>query len=820
MTKIITTLLMLVLIACSDSSNNNPPPTPEPPAPPPEPTYELSAEIKRTEYGIPHITAEDWKSLGYGFGYAYSQDNYCVTMKEMVYASGRSSELLGEGQGNTGSDFLFRYLNGDDAEFEERFVSQLPQFSRDLAEGFARGMNRYREETGDANLPEGNYGCRDAQWLFEVTEIDLFKHMRREALRGSSDNGTFRNALLSVEGPDEDGATGSLNDAQLSDLADSAAAAVRELQNLDRGSNALAVGSESTQNGGAVLLGNPHQPWFGAGAWYQAHLTLPGEYDVAGAALHGFPFIGIGFNKDVAWTHTVSLANRFSLYELKLNPENPLQYEYEGEMRDITPVEVVIDVLLADGTLEQQSFTFYESHFGPVVNLKGVSGFLDGWPMFNGSVLAFRDANILTGIRGIEQWINKGKASDLQGYIDALASIGNPVFHEIAADRNGEVFYGELSAIPYITQAQLDTCVNGIVGPLLADATTNVIISLDGSTSECEWGDDPEAPEGSNLYGASQLPQLRTRDYVGNSNNSYWLSNAQQPIEGFPTIMGPVGYEGQQQFLRTRIGHLMVEERKLASDGLSDTPLFDLETIKGLMYANRVYGAEVTLDDVLEFCESSENEELSTVCGVLARWDRRVDVDSQGAQVFTELWKGFGSKLGGGFQGVIANDTFWRINYDPSDPLNTPAGIDLEVASNQTLLTEVLLKAEADLTSKGVALDAPWSEVQYLQRNNDNVPIHGGSGTMGVYGAISARLSEGGYVNPGSGNSYIQAVTWDESECPIADVILVPSQSTDPASPHFSDQTKLYADKRWVRFPFCEEDIAASQIGETVLLQE
>ena len=146
----------------------------------------------------------------------------------------------------------------------------------------------------------------------------------------------------------------------------------------------------------------------------------------------------------------MSLANRFSLYELKLNPENPLQYEYEGEMRDITPVEVVIDVLLADGTLEQQSFTFYESHFGPVVNLKGVSGFLDGWPMFNGSVLAFRDANILTGIRGIEQWINKGKASDLQGYIDALASIGNPVFHEIAADRNGEVFYGELSAIPYI----------------------------------------------------------------------------------------------------------------------------------------------------------------------------------------------------------------------------------------------------------------------------------------------------------------------------------------------------------------------------------
>ena len=199
----------LLLTSCSDS-NDSTASTPEP-APPPEPTYELSAEIKRTEYGIPHIVAEDWKSLGYGFGYAYSQDNYCVAMREMVYASGRSAELLGEEQGNTGSDFLFRYLNGDDAEFEELFVNQLPEFSRDLTAGFARGMNRYREETGDDNLAEGDYGCRDAPWLFEVTPIDLFKHMRREALRGSSDNGTFRNALLSVEGPADAGATGSLN---------------------------------------------------------------------------------------------------------------------------------------------------------------------------------------------------------------------------------------------------------------------------------------------------------------------------------------------------------------------------------------------------------------------------------------------------------------------------------------------------------------------------------------------------------------------------------------------------------------------------------
>lgn len=809
-------IALLLITACSDSDNN---PPPQPPAPEPEPTFEFDAEIRRTEYGIPHIRAEDWKGLGYGFGYAYAQDNFCVTMREIIYASGRSAELFGEAGGNIGSDFLFRYLNGSDEEFEERFVSQLPQFSRDLTVGFARGMNRYLEETGVENLPEGDLGCRDADWVSPVTELDLFKHMGREALRGSSDNGTFRNALLAVEGPEVEGATGGLSDGQLSELARDAEASVSGLLNLDQGSNALAVGSESTQDGGALLLGNPHQPWFGAGAWYQAHLTLPGEYDVAGAALHGFPFIGIGFNEHVAWTHTVSLANRFSLYELKLNPDNPYEYEYDGEMRDIVPVDITIQVLLEDGTLEPREFTFYESHFGPIVNLRSISDFLDGWPLFNGSLLAFRDANRLTGTRGIEQWINKGKATDLDGYIEALSTIGNPVFHEIAADRNGEVFYGELSAVPFITQEQLDTCVNGIIGPLLRDATTGVIISLDGSTSACEWGEDPEAPEGSNLYGASQLPQLRTRDYVGNSNNSYWLSNAQQPIEGFPTIMGPVGHEGQQQFLRTRIGHLMVEERKSATDGLSETPLFNLDNLKGLMYANRVYGAETTLDDMLQLCDS-EDESVVAVCTVLSLWDRRVDLESQGAQLFTEIWGYLRSRLGSGFQGVIANDSFWRVDYDPLDPLNTPSGIDLEVSSNQTLVLDAMAQALANLEANGVEPDAPWSEVQFLERNGENVPIHGGDGGMGVYGAISAGLSQGGYVNPRSGNSYIQAVTWDESECPIADVILVPSQSTDPESPYFADQTKLYSDKRWVRFPFCEEDIEANQVGDTLVLQE
>lgn len=76
------------------------------------------------------------------------------------------------------------------------------------------------------------------------------------------------------------------------------------------------------------------------------------------------------------------------------------------------------------------------------------------------------------------------------------------------------------------------------------------------------------------------------------------------------------------------------------------------------------------------------------------------------------------------------------------------------------------------------------------------------------------------YLSPRSGNSYIGTITWDGSDCPIADVISVYSQSSDPASDYYSDQTQLYSDKRWVRFPFCEEDIQAQQIGESLVIEE
>ncbi|MBT4519689.1 MAG: hypothetical protein HOC23_06765, partial [Halieaceae bacterium] len=749
----LTVLLTLTVFGCSDSSDNAiAPPVVEPD---PQPTATYSAQVRRTEYGIPHIKADDWGSLGYGYGYAFAQDSFCVVMREIVLASGRSAELMGEAEGNADADFLLGLINGSKEKLRADFYDLMPVYAQELVAGYVAGMNRYLTETGIENLPEGDRGCRNADWVFAFDDVDLLMFLRNFTLGGSSGQGIVRDALLATMGPDQQTRVSApASKLALEQVRADLGQFAKALVSGDRGSNGLALGRDATQNGSGLLLGNPHQPWFGSGAWHEAHLTIPGVYDVAGATLQGTPFIGIGFNRDLAWTHTVSFANRFSFYELKLNPDNPLQYDYDGEWRDITEQVVAIQVQLADGTLETRSHTFYLSHYGPIANLQSVSALLGGWPMFNGSVLAFRDANVATGPRTIEQWIEKGKAANLDQYVEALSIIGNPVFHDLAADRSGEAFYGEISAIPFVTQQQFDLCINGLIGPLLADATTNVIVSLDGSNSQCEWGDSPDAPAGSNLYSSADLPQIRTTDYVSNSNNSYWLSDANNPLEGFPTIMGPLGPEGGQQFLRTRLGHLMVAQRKNASDGLSDTPLFDLDTVKNMMYSNRVYAAELVLDDVLDVCATGDAAAVAQACAVLAAWDRRVNLQSRGAQVFTEFWGYIRGQIGSPFQNTVVSDEFWTMDFDPQRPITTPAGIDTSVAANQALVIAGLASATQRLADANVSMDAPWGDIQYLQRNNENVPIHGGSGPMGVYGAIGVGLRDGGYINPGSGNSY------------------------------------------------------------------
>ena len=179
---------------------------------------------------------------------------------------------------------------------------------------------------------------------------------------------------------------------------------------------------------------------------------------------------------------------------------------------------------------------------------------------------------------------------------------------------------------------------------------------------------------------------------------------------------------------------------------------------------------------------------------MLEAWDLRHNLDSVGAHLFQEWWR------------LVPAETVWLTPFDANDPVNTPRGLNV----GDPQVKQALVDAVDRLQELDLPLDAPLGTVQYVVRNGQQIPIHGGPGGTGVFNAINNSLSGTpgrGYDVP-HGSSYIQTVTWDENG-PKAGIILTYSQSTDPASPHYKDMTELYSQKGWVNVPYREADILA-----------
>jgi acyl-homoserine-lactone acylase len=148
--------------------------------------------------------------------------------------------------------------------------------------------------------------------------------------------------------------------------------------------------------------------------------------------------------------------------------------------------------------------------------------------------------------------------------------------------------------------------------------------------------------------------------------------------------------------------------------------------------------------------------------------------------------------------------------------VNTPNTLDTQHPAVQLALGDAI----NDLRGAKIAFDAPLGAVQYVTRNGERISIHGGPGGDGVFNVITNSFVPGQdhLAEPVHGSSYIQIVAFNDTPCPDAAQILSYSQSTDPTSPHYADQTKLFSDHRWVYPPFCAKDVKQAP-GVTVRLK-
>ena len=314
--------------------------------------------------------------------------------------------------------------------------------------------------------------------------------------------------------------------------------------------------------------------------------------------MYGFPLITIGFNQDVAWTHTVSTADRFTLHELTLNPDNPLEYLYDGEYRQIEPRTVSVQVQEADGALTTIEHTAYLTHFGPMVDLGALNPLVGGWPNLSGTAFAMQDVN-LGNMRSFAQWIGFGQATSLDELTEALRPVGIPWVNTIAADRHGNGFYGDVSTVPHVTAAKIDDCVRSPLAQRML-ATAGIVV-LDGSDPACAWGSDADAPV-PGVFGYDNLPKLSTTEYAANANDSYWLANPRQLLTGYPRIIGD---EQLPQSLRTRLTFLQAEQRLAGTDDLGD-PGFNHENTRAMLAQARNYAAELLNDDLATVCTNTD----------------------------------------------------------------------------------------------------------------------------------------------------------------------------------------------------------------------
>ena len=560
-----------------------------------------SADIQRTEFGIPHITANDYKGLGYGVGYAFAEDNICSLAREIVVASGQSMRFLGD-EGDVASDVFYTWYNSP--ERRAKFLAAQDPEVIDAVTGYAAGYSRYLRDTGVNNIDPD---CAGAEWVREITTDDLLTVYGKANLRGGLSN--FVRPIVAAAPPDSNT---TMNSSRMRTVSPEPATEFDDstINAMKGGSNAYAFGSEVTGTDSGILYGNPHEPWEGVQRFYEFHLTLPGELDVMGAAQQGQPFINIGFNKDVAWSHTVSTAKRFTLYQLSLVNGDPMKYNYQNsegafEQRDIEQVDVTIQ-LPNNQTLVRP---IYLSQYGPMLNVKALNGQLPNWGD-NNLAYTIRDA-ASENPRALNQWRSMNKASSVEDLVDRMQdTLGLGFVNTIATDRYGKALYADISTVPHVTKQQLEAC-SANAGPFLGALIAADLPALNGATAACEWGSDADSPQ-AGIFGRSNLPFLIRDDYVANSNDSYWLSNPKQPLTGFSPLLrrrlvpflGPNAVEGVPLLMRSRMGLTQISDRLSNKDNLGGNT-FNLNNMQDIVYGNRSYVAELVLDDVLADCTAN-----------------------------------------------------------------------------------------------------------------------------------------------------------------------------------------------------------------------
>jgi acyl-homoserine-lactone acylase len=527
----------------------------------------IKTEIAWDTWGVPHITANTVEELFFAQGWAQMHNHANLILE--LYGSSRGKGAEYWGQEKLQNDILIHTLGFDELA-DEWGENQDPE-QKIINKAFIDGMNAYAKEHPEA-LDEKN------KVVLPLTAKDANMHAMYVVFTrfiGGNDLG-------------------------------------RVQQWPDLGSNAYAISPKRSASGNAMLVQNPHLPWWKEFLFFESHLNLNGK-NMYGSTLIGYPGIAIGFNKNLGWSHTNNTIDNADTYELELNDGG---YLLDGKRKEFEVSSKIIKIKQEDGTLVDKEITIMKTVHGPVVNKT------------KGKALAIRMAGMDRPNMTL-QWWRMINSSNFNEFESALKMAQLPYFNVMYADKQGEIFYLFNGLVPKRSSGDWDYW--------------NRIIP--GGKSEDVWTE---------VHDYADLPKIKNPEvgWLQNANDPPWTSTIPVSIDpkDYPSYMAPKSMSFRPQ----RAARMLIEDESITFDELV---AYKLST--RLEFADRI------LDDLFAAVDASESKKAKEAKKVLENWDREANADSKGMLLFYSWARKFN----------VGRSANYTEPWSMDSPNTTPDGI-------------------------------------------------------------------------------------------------------------------------------------------------
>jgi acyl-homoserine lactone acylase PvdQ len=515
------------------------------------------------------------------------------------------------------------------------------------------------------------------------------------------------------------------------------------------GSNGIAISGALTASGNAMLLINPHTSFYFRG---EMHVVSEEGLNAYGAVTWGQFFIYQGFNEKTGWMHTSTYTDVIDEFVETISEADGVPvYQYGEELRPVDTSQVTLSFRSGDSIL-QRSFPAYHTHHGPITHQAG------GKPVAT--------AMMWDPVRALEQSFIRTKQGTYEGFRGMMDIRTNSSNNTVYADADGNIAYFHGNFIPK------------------RDTRFNYREPVDGSDPATDW-------QGLHTVDENILLLNPPNGWIQNCNSTPFTSALEYSPrrEDYPGYMSldRENFRGVHAIglLKGRSGYTLDSLITVAYDPY--LPAFEA-LIPGLVEA---YDALPERD-----------ESLDAAMAYLRTWDFRTSAES----VAMTLAHFYGTTYGRNADRPEGLSDMGLMNY---------LGAQSPQAERLAAFRAVLEMLEADFGT----WEIPWGEVNRYQRLNGeirqpfddskpSIPIGFASGRWGALAAYGARYSNNTKRIYGTrGNSFVAVVEFGDRV--RAKSLLAGGQSGDPKSPHFDDQSEMYANAVFKDVPFYREEVAA-----------